>query len=217
MRDGFDPVNTFEKLMAGWWKIVIVAILGGLVGLVFSFVKPPAYQAEAIFHASIDFTEINFENLVVENGAPARFTQFDEDLALQVVQRILLSEMNAAYQYALTLDPDLDLETFERDKQIMRYHAQWRLRYRHKDPKTAQAIVNFWADEGLQALQKAQETDRAETFVIVDLVSRAGLPQSPLYANRNTLVTAGTVFGLVIGILLVDFRGRYFDRVKAEA
>lgn len=217
MRDVFDPVKTFEKLMAGWWKIVTVAILGGMVGLVISIVQPPTYQAEAVFHASIDFTEINFENLVGENGAPARFTQFDEDLALQVVERMLLSEMDAAYQYALTQDPDLDVETFERDKQIMRYHAQWRLRYRHENPKVAQAIVNFWAEEGWQALQNAQETERAETFVIVDLVSMAELPQSPLYANRNTLITAGTVFGLIFGILLVDFRERYVTRRSEEA
>lgn len=212
MRDVFDPVKTFEKLMAGWWKIVIVAIAGGLIGLTISIIQPPTYQAEAVFHASIDFTEINFENLVGENGAPLRFTQFDEDLALQVVERMLLSEMDAAYQYALTLDPDLDVETFERDKQIMRYHAQWRLRYRHEDPKIAQAVVNFWAEKGWKALQEAQETEKAETFVIVDLVSKAGLPQFPLYDSRNTLITAGTVFGLMIGILLVDFRGRYIDR-----
>ena len=217
MRDVFDPVKTFTKLLAGWWKILIIAILGGSAGLAISFIQPPTYQAEAVFHASIDFTEINFENLVGENGAPLRFTQFDEDLALQVVERMLLSEMDAAYQYALTLDPDLDLETFEQDKQIMRYHAQWRLRYRHEDPEIAQAVVNFWAEEGWQALQEAQETERAETFVIVDLVSQAELPQSPTYDNRNTLITAGTVFGLMIGILLVDFRGRYIDRQMEEA
>jgi len=217
MRDVFDPVKAFENLMAGWWKIVTVAILGGLVGLVISFIQPPTYQAEAVFHASIDFTDINFENLVGENGAPARFTQFDEDLALQVVERMLLSEMDAAYQYALTLDPDLDVETFERDKQIMRYHAQWVLRYRHEDPQIAQAIVNFWAEAGWQALQTAQAMETAETFVIVDLVSTAELPQSPVYFNRNTLITAGMVFGLVVGILLVDFTGRYIDRRREGA
>lgn len=212
MRDEFDPVKTFNHLIMGWWKIVVAAILGGLLGLAVSFVLPPIYQAEAIFHTGLDFTEINFENLVDENNEPLKFTQYDEDLALQVIQRVLLAELPAAYDYARSLDPSIDFPTFQKDQQIQRYHALWYLRYRHRDPQVAQAIVNYWADRANTTLQDAQAAEQAEPFVIVEQVTEAGLPQTPLYQNRNTLVLAGTVIGFLVGVLAVDFKARHLSR-----
>lgn len=209
MRDGFNPVDTLNHLLREWWKIVLIAVLGGLLGFAVSFFRPAKYQAEAIFHASIDFTEINYENMVGEYGDPLIWTQFEEDLALQVVQRMLLNWLNSTYEYALTLDPTLSKETFEQDYQIERYLGNWFLRYRHKDPQVAQAIVNYWAERGLLALENAKKTGKAESFVIVDLVSLADLPQSPVYHQQNKLVLAGTAAGLFIGILAVDFGGRF--------
>ena len=216
MSDEFDPLLTYKHLMKRWWVIVITAFLGGLLAFGISFLKPEKYQAEAIFHASIDFTKINFENLKTDNGAPLTFTQYDEDLALQVVQRMLRATRSQAFDYALTLDPSLDITTFIRNYQIRRYHAEWFLRYRHSDPEIAQKIVNNWADIGWQTLQIAQNTGRAEDFVILDLVSEAPLPQIPIYQNRNNLVIAGTMIGFLIGILLVDFIQRYGTKSKGK-
>ncbi len=209
MREDFDPLKTFNQLLAGWWKIAILAVIGGLLGLGVSYLRPPKYQAEAVFHASIDFTEINYENMVGEYGDPLVWTQFEEDLALQVVKRMLQARLDAAYEFILTLDPDLSKETFKEDYQIERYLGNWFLRYRHTDPQVAQAVVNYWAERGLELLRAAQEDGRAESFVILDLVSLADEPASPVYHQRNTLVLAGTAAGFFIGILLVDFGGRY--------
>ena len=214
MQDAFDPLKTYKYLLKRWWIILIIAFLGGLLAFGVSFLKPEKYQAEAVFHASIDFTEINFENLQGGNGAPLTFTQYDEDIALQVVQRMLLATRNRAFQYAQTLDPNLDITTFIRESQIRRYHAQWYLRYRHQEPDVAQAIVNSWAEIGWEALQKAQADGRAEEFVIIDLVSEAILPQAPIYHNRNNLILAGTLIGFLMGVLLVDFSQRYGTKAK---
>lgn len=217
MQNVMDPAVTFKNLFSGWWKIAVMAVIGGFIGLAISFILPPTYQAEATFHAGIDFTEINFENLVGEGGQPLIFTQYDEDLALQVVERVLLSVRSDALSFAKTLDPELDGKTFWDNMQIQRYLARWQLRYRHEDPQIAQAIVNHWASIGMEALLDAQETGRAESFVIISLVSEADLPQTPTYHNRSILVLAGTMVGFLVGILLVDFRARYLDRRKLEA
>jgi uncharacterized protein involved in exopolysaccharide biosynthesis len=87
------------------------------------------------------------------------------------------------------------------------------LRYRHTDPEIAQSIVNYWADLGWQALQDAQTNGKAESFVIVDLVSKAELPQVDIYLNRNNLILAGTLIGFVAGVVVVDFS----QRVRGKA
>lgn len=217
MQDEMDPVITFNNLLRGWWKIVLLAVIGGVVGWVVSFLMPPTYQAEATFHASLDFTQINFENMVGEYGHPLIFTQFDEDIALQVVERVLLAERQAALQYARTLDPTLDGKTFWDNMQIQRYLGRWQLRYRHEDPEIAQAIVNYWASIGMDALLEAQASGRAETFVIISQVSDADLPQTPMYRNRPVLILAGMIVGLLSGIILVDLKSRYFDHQVVEA
>ncbi len=217
MQAVMDPAVTFDNLFKGWWKIVLLAVVGGLLGLAASFVLPPKYQAEATFYASIDFTQINFENMVGEYGDPLIFTQYDEDLALQVVERVLRAERHAALQFAQTLDPALDADAFWDDMQIQRYLARWHLRFRHEDPQIAQAIVNHWASIGMEALETAQADGRAESFVIVSLVEEASLPQEPIYHNRSTLVLAGLAVGFLCGVILVDFSARYRGRKAAEA
>jgi hypothetical protein len=189
----------------------------GRVGRFGYFVYPPAdLPGGSDLSCQHRFYPDQLENLVDDNNNPVRFTQYDEDLALQVVQRVLLAEMDEAFEYALTLDPALDIETFKHDMQIQRYHAKWHLRYRHEDPKIAQAIVNYWAENGMEGLREAQATGEAESFVIVDLVSEALLPQTPLYRNRNTLVVAGTVVGFVAGVILVDSQTRFGSRRDQE-
>jgi uncharacterized protein involved in exopolysaccharide biosynthesis len=217
MQDEFELLGTFNHLLRRWWIILVIAIVGGLAGLGVSMMLKPLYQAEGIINASIDFTEINFDDLVDRYGDPVVFTQYDEDLALQVVQRIAFSRSDDTFEYALTLDPDLTQEEFDKNSLIERYHAHWYLRYRHKDPEVAQAIVNEWIKKTMSALGKVQESGKAESFVIIDLISEAGLPQTPIYQNRGTLVLAGTVIGFIVGIIVVDVKKRFGKPQKSEA
>ena len=217
MSDDLNPLQTLKNLLRNWWKIILIAYLFALVGLVASYLLPSKYQAEAVFSASIDFTQINFENMVMEDNLPLAFTQYDEDLALQVVARFLTEQMQNAFDYALTLDPSLTLTKFERDTQIERANANWYLRYRSSNPEIAQNVVNTWANLAFDSIKAAQANGDAETFVIVDLVQQASLPEKPLYQNRGTLVLAGTLIGIIVGILVVDGRLRFDTRRTQEA
>ncbi len=217
MSDALEPLQTIKNLLHNWWKIILIAYLFALVGLVASYLLPAKYQAEAVFSASIDFTQINFENMVMEGDQPLSFTQYDEDLALQVVARFMTEQMQNAYNYALTLDPSLTLTKFERDMQIERANTNWYLRFRSSNPEIAQKVVNYWANLAFDSLKQAQVNGDAETFVIVDLVQQASLPEKPVYQNRGTLVLAGTLIGIIVGILVVDGRLRFDMRRPQEA
>ena len=208
-QDVFNLVETINHLFRNWWKITLIGIIFGFLGLVFSFFNPPKYQAEAIFSSTIDYSQINFENLIAENGEPLWVTQYDYDLAISVVDRVLIQTRKEAILYAQTLDPALDSATFIHNTFIERQHDRWYLRYRHEDPAIAKSIVNHWAELGVLKLKEGQAASKIESYVLGDLISPAYLPSRPIYHNRNSLVLAGTIIGLCIGVLLVDLKHRY--------
>ena len=92
-----DFMETMSNLFKHWWLIALCAIVFGLLGLVYSALKPPKYEAEAIFSASIDFRDINFENLVDETESPLTFSQYDIDMALSAVQIVLLQGQKRSF------------------------------------------------------------------------------------------------------------------------
>lgn len=216
MRDAVDPVSTFEHLIKNWWKIVLVAIVGGLLGLAVSYLRPPLYESEVIFHTSIDFTQINFENLVGHYGEPVVWSQYEEDLALQAFERVLRHQLGETFRYSQTLDPSMVQEIYKNLWQLERYLGKWYIRFRHTDPEIAQAVVSFWADKGYNALLAAQEAGRLESFVIVDQVTEANLPQNPTYYQTNIFVLSGTMIGFLLGILGIDWLHRFRKPEKKE-
>jgi uncharacterized protein involved in exopolysaccharide biosynthesis len=213
-QDTFSLLDTFDHLINNWWKITLFTILFGLLGLGFSFIQPPKYEAEAIFSATLDYRDINFENLVDEGRSPLVFTQYEVDLALSVVQRSLIKVRNEALAYAQTLDPTLTPDQFLQDSLIERLHSRWQLSFRHEDPQIAQQVVNYWAELGRNQLEQDQASERVEPYVMVDFLSEASLPGSPVYQNRNILMLAGAVIGFVAGIAVIDFQHRYLIKRK---
>lgn len=212
-----DFIETMNNLFRRWWLIAVFAIVGGLLALAFSALKPPKYEAEAIFSASIDYRDINFENLVDETESPLTFSQYDIDMALSAVHTVLLQVRDEAFTFAQSLDPSLEAEPFENNMLIERQLGLWYLRYRHEDAQTAQSIVNYWAELGIDVMKAGQAAETIEPYVLVELTSEASLPQSPVYQNRNTLALAGIVAGFALGILVVDIQYRFIPRKEQVA
>jgi hypothetical protein len=209
--DAFSLIDTINHLLQNWWKIVLYMIIFSLFGLAFSLIRPPKYEAEAIFSSTIDYSQLNFDNLVDDRNQPYELTQYDLDLALSAVQRILTQVRNKAIAHAQTLDPTLDGATFQQNMLLERLHDRWYLRYRHEDPLIAQSIVNHWAGLGAAQLAEEQASGKVESFVLASLIAEANLPTQPIYQNRNTLILAGTLIGFGVGVILVDMKYRYFS------
>jgi len=213
-QEAFTLLTTIQHLLNNWWKIALFAIIFGLLGLGFSYLRPPKYQAEAIFSTSLDYSEINFENLVDEDHQPVTFAQYEVDLALSVVQRSLLKVRDEAMAFAQSLDPSLTDEQFLKDSLIERLHSEWYLRFRHVNPEIAQDVTNYWAELAIQQLEQDQAESILESYVLVDFLSEASLPGTPIYQNRNILMMAGFVIGFIVGIAFVDFQHRYLSNRK---
>jgi hypothetical protein len=208
--------ESFDNLLTNWWKITLFAIIFGLLGLGFSYIQKPKYEAEAIFSAAIDYQDFNFENLVDENNEPLQITQYDLDLALGAVERSLIKVKYVVLTYARSLDPTLRLDQFEENALIERLHDKWYLKYRHEDPYIARDIVNHWVELGLVQFETDQVNGSMELYVIVDLLTAAVLPETAEYQNRNVLILAGLVLGFMVGVLVVDFGSRVYSKQETS-
>lgn len=218
MIEEISPLKQFKQILSTWWVILAGMVLGGMIALGISRINQPEYQAEAVLHATIDFREINFENLVNELDSPYTWTQYDEDLALEMVKSVLMELTHEMYAYARQLDPTLTADQFNHDYTIERTFANWYIRYRHADPAIAQNIVNQWVAAGMPAIRSAQDAERFEPYVMVELIQTADLPSQPRYALTAQLVLAGMGIGFITSLFLIQpIKNFQQNRVKETA
>ena len=211
-QDEFYPIQTINHLLNNWWKIVLWAGIFGILGLAFSYLKPPKYEAEAIFSSTIDYSQINFENLVNERGQPLEMTQYDLDLALSSVQRIIYQMKDNALAYAQSLDPNLEAGTFEYNMAVERLHDRWYLRFRHEDPKSP----NQWSITGLNRhdpIGKEQADSKIEPW-LSELDCPGHLTQSTPLPKQEYPGPGWDHHRLCLGILLIDIRYRFITSAK---
>jgi hypothetical protein len=200
----FVPVVHLNRLIRWWWLVFGLAVIGGVVGLVVHRLKPPQYEAQAVLLASIDFNKIDFMHPPEPTPVPYQLTQYDEDLNLAVVEaalRVVIPQVVAfANQNGLALDANSLME----HAIIERHHAFWYLRFRENDPALVQAVTNYWMDAGYAALQDWQKNGKMPTYIFFELVQKAELPTAPTFFHTNSFVLAGSMIGLVAGIILVN-------------
>ena len=217
-QSSFSILDLFNNIFKNWWKISLLAVLFGMFAFAYSTINRPKYEVEAIFFARVDQSEINFTNLVDMVDSPTTFTQYDLDLALNVVEKIILQVRQEALNHAKTLDSNLNIELFKRNTFVERLQGEWFLRYRHEDPAIAQAIVNHWTTLVMTQFKQDQESKVIEPFVRLELISTAERPDNPIYQNRRNLLIAGLTIGLATGIVLIDINDRFFrTKTKGKA
>jgi len=215
MSDTFDLQDTLSHWLQNWLKIAIFVAVFGALGLGASFILQPKFEAEVVFDTAIDRDQLDFSGLIDQFNDPLTLSQYDVDLILDSVNRSLLQIKQSAFDYAQGLDPDLNRVDFEDNILIERHQYNWYLRFRHPDPEVAQSVVNTWAKISLAQFEETQASGRIAPYPSVEINSLAGLPNKPIYQNRLNLTIAGAVIGFALGLLGIDFTGRYGD-LKAK-
>ena len=164
----FEPLEHISRILTLWWVIVICAVLGGAAGLIIHQFKPPLYEAQAVFMASIDFTKIDFSRSLLPSN-PYQFSQYDEDISLALVEASLRHVEPQVVTFAQNNNLAMDVGAIEDMSTIERKHAFWYLRFRSSDPAIAQKVVNYWAQTGLADLKtkKAQKTTHLAKVIVI--------------------------------------------------
>jgi len=199
----FEPLEHISRILTLWWVIVLCAVLGGAAGLIIHQFKPPLYEAQAVFMASIDFTKIDFSRSLLPSN-PYQFSQYDEDISLALVEASLRHVEPQVVTFAQNNNLAMDVGAIEDMSTIERKHAFWYLRFRSSDPAIAQKVVNYWAQTGLADLKTKKAANLLPVYIFFDLNQLADLPSRPTYFQTNSFVLAGIVIGLIFGLFLVN-------------
>ncbi len=196
----FDPIEHFQDYLRHWWLILAAALLGGLVGFLFSRMRPPLYEAAATFMVQVDVKYLT----ETENDL------YYVDMALASVEGALTSNevLNHVSQEITRLGQQTPGWELLPNTTIERRHAYWDLRLRHPDPAFAQRLVNLWAEAGYQAMLARQAQGLAPAYVIYSPPTRAQQPTQPVSFSTNRLILAGSLAGWLIATLFVELRGR---------
>jgi len=198
--DEFVPEVHFNRLMKFWWVIVITTLIGGISGYFFHRSHRPVYEASATFYVTIDYAKIPDLHLPVDQ------TQYNEDLALASTEWVLRSNevKQAVIDTATVQNIQVDANILDLNSTIERKHAFWALSFRDPDPLTAQTVVNIWAEKGYRAMLALQGSGKIVDFVIFKPPITASLPQSPVIYDRNRLILAGSLIGLIVSIIALE-------------
>ena len=202
--DELVPLIYFNRIIRYWWVIILAALLGGVTGFIIHRSRPPVYEAQATFMASIDFNKVDFMHPPTPTPPPYHLTPYDEDISLVMVEVSLVHVEPQVVAFAQQSGIALDANSLDDQSTIERAHAYWYLRFRDPDPAVAQKVVNEWAQLGYADLKAKHDSGAIPAYIYFDLVKLADKPARPTYFQTNVFILAGGIFGLVAGLLLVN-------------
>jgi hypothetical protein len=204
--DEFTPLQHFYRLTRLWWLIVLCSLLGAGLAYLFHRLNPPVYEATSSLNVTIDLAQLQ-----LLSDIPKDKLQYNEDLALSVTDQAFrdLESYQAVLARATAQGlPIPDVDTLFANHTLERRHAIWQMHYRHSDPLVAQAVANTWTQVAYENMLTWQSTGQIPAYLIVKPPVQAGLPEEPVIYDLNRLLLAGSLIGLVVGILFSEILAR---------
>ena len=206
--DEINPFNLFQRMMRGWWIIVILMIIGALGGAMAGKLLPPIYIAQAEYFVSLNETLFAAEHKLEFVGYA------DRKEPLNAVSSIFYSDgvASTVITYAEQHDIELPDEPFWRTFRLDRYYTTWILSVRHTDPQTAAELVNIWMETADYAVQDALQHANLYNQLVLEI---AGLNAC---FSENTLhdgnLCAGTTFTSLDE--MIDYLESLNERLRVE-
>jgi len=147
MDKAFYPRDTLDQAIHSWWLIVVFMVLGGVAGLVFSLIRPPVYDAKAVFTTSID------------SARTGQMTDVEVDQAIGIVGDIISSTDVTAQvvQKGKAAGITIDAAKFNEMASTVRKNYQWEVHILSSNPNTAVMIANIWANAAAGSLDGAYQ------------------------------------------------------------
>jgi len=196
MPQEFSPKDQILRSLRLWWVLILTSIAGGIIGYTISRVRPPVYQAKATLYTFIKFQDIR----------DIQLSQYDEDMIINSVGSLILSNgvIGTVLTQATEDNLSIDYKAFMHQMSVYRKLSDFELFFRDSDPKTAQKMVNLWANDTVLIFNQMQRDGYLPPYLTLNIGSLADLPVTPTYSQTNSYVLSGALIGLLVGIILTS-------------
>jgi uncharacterized protein involved in exopolysaccharide biosynthesis len=144
-------IEWYEKGLDRWPWVLGLALLGALIGLGITWVRPPIYEAEAVLGISINYGITEPLELVVEDrtlGRASMLIRSDD-----VIEDVLISlpkELSEERGWVAPSDLNMILRL---DRRL----GDWGLVAKDEDPNVAAEIARLWAEISVNHLDEAMQ------------------------------------------------------------
>lgn len=202
----FDPLATLNRLLRGWWLMVLLAVLGGLLGRLAAAFLPPVYVAQAEYYVSVDY------DLFMAGHDLDVVVSLDLREPLNAVEDVIYSDDVIASTLGSLDEAGLTIPEEELRQRIRldRYYTTWMFAAQHPDPGTAARMANAWAQASDRALQEAfRHAEQARLLSLETALLETCFSSADLHAGN---ACAGTSFPSV-----AEFSAFLDERVLALA
>lgn len=134
-----------------WPFLLACGLIGGLLGLLFSMLRPPRYEAKAVLGVSIQYAVTESLDLVVEDRALNRIAALARaDSTLQETLDRMPESIKAQSGWRSVEDL---MKVLRLDRRL----STWEFVALHTDPQTAAAAADAWAEAALSVFDEAAE------------------------------------------------------------
>ncbi len=180
----FSPRRAAQGVLEKWWLIVLLAVLGGLLGLLFHFQRQPLYQATVSFSADVDYSQtgpLPDRNLDQIMGAVSNL--FTSSRTREQVAQAALAQGIQTDRASLR-----EMAVLERRLSVFQIHI------RHADPQTAASLANLWGQLGIAELQRAHDyalQARSWSEIMDTLTGCAPYPEPPTAEFESCRIPLG--------------------------
>jgi len=145
LRRDIDPHQIFHVLFHSWYWLIVAMLMGSLIGLGITHLRPARYQASAVLR--IDLAGEQYGQLSWTRKrdllSPVRVLLLGDETLLQTLASL---GKNGDKQSAAELRENLRLNDLE---------SEWFLGALHTEPEEAARIANAWSSIALSTLQEA--------------------------------------------------------------
>jgi hypothetical protein len=169
MPDGeLMPFMIWQRIRSRWWLPVALAILGGLIGWAFHFIRTPVYQATASLTVMMDFSR-------------GELTQYEQDYAFNAVGAVINSSSVMERVLIVAQARNVEVPSSQQGQKFLEgRQSVWDLHVRSQDPTQAADLANIWAEVSLEVLNTALEHSiQADQLTMQIYRLEACLPETP--------------------------------------
>ena len=147
------PRTLFQRVLRGWWLVVVLMLLGGVAGYLAHLSRPPVYEGRASIAFAFDLARTG------------KISAAEEDMAMGTLAAILYYPPVPDQVIRIARIQGIDLESYPEWSKISleRKNYLWVLRLRFSNPQDAAALANIWIEKAYgQLVEAARHSEQAE-------------------------------------------------------